>query len=86
LFSFISPKKIDLTIRKNSFEINSNDVIKINHLSVAKNEIIEFSISKNTFFEGFLAVNKPLISIVIQTKTADGELFYPNQGTLDLIF
>ncbi len=86
LFSFKSPKKIDLTIRKNSFEINSNDGIKINHLSVAKNEIIEFSISKNTFFEGFLAVNKPLISIVIHTKTADGELFYPNQGTLDLIF
>lgn len=86
LFSFKSPKKLDLTIRKYSFEINSKDGINIDHLSVAKNEIIEFSISKNTFFEGFLSVNKPSISIVIQTKTEDGELFYPNQGTLDLIF
>lgn len=86
LFSFKSPKKLDLTIRKYFFEINSKDGINIDHLSVAKNEIIEFSISKNTFFEGFLSVNKPSISIVIQTKTEDGELFYPNQGTLDLIF
>ncbi|MCX7737556.1 MAG: glycoside hydrolase family 57 protein [Candidatus Kapabacteria bacterium] len=86
LFSFKSPKEFDIYIRKNSFEIISGDGIKINQLSVAKDEIIEFSLSKNTFFEGFLSVNKPMISIIIKTKTADGELFYPNQGTLDLIF
>ncbi len=86
LFRFESPGKFQLIIKKNSFEINSNEGVKIDKLSLAKDEIIEFSLSKNTFFEGFLTVNKPMISIIIQTKTADGELFYPSQGTLDLIF
>lgn len=82
---FKSPQKFDLIITMNSFQIVSDDGITLTNFSIGKDEIIEFSLSKNTLLEGFLSVNKPQISLIIRTKTADGELFYPNQGTLDLI-
>lgn len=86
IFSFKSPKEFDLIIKKYSIELKSKNGIKINNFSFGKDEIIEFSISKDSFFEGFLSVNKPQISLFIVAKTTDGETFYPNQGTLDLTF
>lgn len=80
---FLNPKKFQLIIRKNIFELKSDDAIKINQFSYSNYEIIELSFSKSTFFSGNTSEIK--LELTIQTKTKEGEICYPRQGSLELL-
>ncbi|MBI5326154.1 MAG: glycoside hydrolase [Ignavibacteriae bacterium] len=80
---FLNPKKFQLIIRQNIFELKADDEITINQFSYSNFEIVELSFSKSTFFSDNTSEIK--LELTIMTKTKEGEICYPRQGSLELV-
>ncbi|TAL70548.1 MAG: glycoside hydrolase [Bacteroidetes bacterium] len=80
---FLNPVKFILTLKKNNFDIKSDEKLSLERFSISSHDIIELLISKSTFISDSNSEIK--IEITIQTHTKEGEISYPRQGSLELL-
>ena len=81
-FHFISPIQFQIVIKQQGASIISAKELKIIEFSYARDEIIEFCISKPIINN---ITEKQEIVLQIVSKSRDSELFYPRQGNLKLM-
>jgi len=82
-FRFIKPNQFSVFISGESCKIMSDKNINLNYLEFAKDEIIEFALSKNV-----IGVEAKSFEFIIHSKTKSSEITYPRQGSIvvDVIY
>jgi alpha-amylase/alpha-mannosidase (GH57 family) len=75
-FRFINPVKFSVIINCDNFKLNSDNIINLNLLEFAMDEIIEFSLSQNVIG------NNDEFEFIVKSKTKNNEITYPRQGSI----
>lgn len=83
---FLAPKNFTFIAEQKACELKSYKPMALSSFSFANDDTFEFGISKQTIFGSNIEPGtQKRLELLILTKSDDGEIFYPRQGSLELV-